>query len=215
MSEKIAVHCPTEELWNKVRKVIDPYQKRGYSWSVWTTDSCFKIHAQKNANKGICRNEGYTIISAEEYLKEVKDEVMEQREFKVGDRVEILQGYNIPDLAWIKAMDEHVGTIAIINSIAGNGFIGFKYLPCAYDKSWLKLLTNKPTTTKEETMSISINETVAKVFPKSIEDAKLVTKYFGSEYAEGNFRGFIFLRDNAVEVLREAKDRQKEDDAKK
>ena len=62
--------------------------------------------------------------------------------------------------------------------------------------------------------SININSTVAKVFPNSIEDATLVTKFFGSEYDETSFRDFMYLRDNAEEVLKEANDRQKEEDAK-
>lgn len=139
--------------------------------------------------------------------QEVKDEVI----FQVGDRVECISG---------AYSSVHKGTTYIVAGISKK-MLALESTGWAmnhvYNKEDFKLLTNKPTTTKEETMStsININSTVAKVFPNSIEDAKLVTKFFGNEYDEASFRDFMYLRDNAAEVLKEAKDRQKEEDAKK
>lgn len=86
---------------------------------------------------------------------------------------------------------------------------------CSCSEAVEMYLEENQTTEEVMSTSININSTVAKVFPNSIEDAKLVTKFFGSEYDETSFRDFMYLRDNAEEVLKEANDRQKEEDLKK
>lgn len=60
---------------------------------------------------------------------------------------------------------------------------------------------------KEDKMSITINGLVAKV-TNSIEEAKLITQYFGAEYNENSYKDELFLKQNYKEVLKEAKARE-------
>ena len=193
MSEKrIVVCCPTQKTWDKVCPSADLPSS---TWSTYGPKSCIRPSTKTYGDIDCYTDDNHIFITVEEYLKEVKNEVI----FHVGDRVKILQGHNIPDLAWIKAMDESVGTIAIINSIAVNGFISFKDLPCVYDKSWLKLLTNKPTTTKEET---TMNKNIVAAFPKT-EDAVLVEAQLGNQIDDKFITGLV-LKNYSKEVLAEA-----------
>ena len=65
---------------------------------------------------------------------------------------------------------------------------------------------------KENKMSIQINSLVAKN-TDNIKEAQLVTKYFGHELDENSIKDEYFVRDNYDDLLKEAKDRQKEEDA--
>lgn len=213
MNEKnVVVYCHTKEL----RRKLD---NRSFSDVYWAENCYVRISDKVWFPKEKVEELGYTIISAEDYLEE---KVVS--EFKVGDRVECVRHISI------KVGEK--GRIVITSEKIDANFVSVEWdnlQPHGHDcegaskdghgynidKEFLKLTTNNQTIKQEETMSISINETIAKVFPKSIEDAKLVTKHFNSEYTEGSFKDFISLRDNADEVLKEANDRQKAEDAKK
>lgn len=80
--EKIAIRCPTEELWEKVVakaenlgwSFSDSYLSTG--WNVYGSDVCVDLYSQRNSKKlmyspkNFFEREGYTIIPAEEWLLE-------------------------------------------------------------------------------------------------------------------------------------------------
>ena len=55
-----------------------------------------------------------------------------------------------------------------------------------------------------ESMSVNINEVVAKVYEKT-EDAILVSVEMGTEIKDKNFLDFLIVRNNKAEILKEAK----------
>lgn len=196
MSEKkklIFVKCPTRDIWDKVsikmdssmsfRKNAGLYPKEG-TWS----DLQYAIR------------QGYTIITAEEYLEEVKDEV---RKFGWG----IFQGKVIPReivesdnpkriyCQHINCLEVSCGS-CIKQSTGKTSNIYKKYLG--------QKTTNKPTTTKEEVMNTIIEE----VFKDDTStDEKLMQKHFGAEIAD-NFTGKLLLKANKEAYLSEAGKRE-------
>lgn len=64
---------------------------------------------------------------------------------------------------------------------------------------------------KEDKMSISINGLVAKN-TNNIEDAQLVTKYFGHELNENSIKDELFVQENYKELLKRAKAKKAEAD---
>lgn len=154
---------------------------------------------------------GFRILNAKE--------VISLSEFKVGDRVEVVKRHGdakigmegtviiefgceeAPECIGVE-FDEEVNMVTdVIREKIGYGY----YI----EPTCLKLTRNRPKTTKEETMSISINTTVAKVF-KDVETALLVTKHLGREYEEGNHRAYLDLKLNEKAVLVEAERLEKE-----
>lgn len=179
MSENISIHCSTEEEFDKVKKKNNILERVTFDPS-YKDDLDYEGH-------GIClggrwdglhggikghREDGYTIITAGSYLKEVKDEVI----FQVGNRVECVD--NDSDngrCGTIKDIEfPEQGPTTLLHIIwdipSCNG-----RKESRLHASRFKLLTSKPKTTKEEEMStsININSTVAKVFPKGGRDAQV------------------------------------------
>lgn len=91
MEEKIAVHCPTIEIWDMVRKKIGSDRGRN-RWDKKKQNTCLEISPYRDeySSKSYFMSLEYTIISAQEYLNEGGKDAME---FKVGDRVEIIIGH--------------------------------------------------------------------------------------------------------------------------
>lgn len=191
----IAVHCKTEEEWEaSVKK-----RGKGYPISWEQANSSYPGKAVAMNLEDECwsklsfyKDEGYTIISAQEYLNE----------FKVGDRVEILQGSNVPNLLWVNPMNDYVGNMATIKSKSSDKSFVLEDIDWRWDTTWLKLANQTKT---EETMStsIQINSTVAKVFT-DIPTAQMVTRHLGKEYEEGNHRAYLDLNRDKEAVLVEA-----------
>ena len=79
LTEKTAIHCPTEELANKVLEIGD---KLGYRWSSTTSflknnhyncygkDTCYSLITGEYCNFYYFKNENYTIIPAEDFIKQ-------------------------------------------------------------------------------------------------------------------------------------------------
>lgn len=143
MSEKgMVVHLPTQELWDKVCPGVGLPSK---TWGTYKTESCIRISTKTYGNRAYYSDGNPLIITAEEYLKEVKDEVI----FQVWDRVECVDEDDLPS-----GLDLRLGYIYVIKELHGGQIKleGFedKFSPW---KKRFKLLTNKPTTTKEETVA--------------------------------------------------------------
>ena len=215
MGKKIAVHCPTRELWNKVQ--IKAFSS-GKEWSscgkkmldFWFDDAeetCINMYTGclERHNRGYYRGEGYTIISAAGYLKEGEVE-----EFKVGDKVE--------------CVDESDGTIVqkgdvyTITGILDNGKIeisGFKHSSNeTMDYRWGAerfKLANSATKTKTKTIkenNMKINSSVRTVFAEEdkapFDLVEKMQNVFGGEIKE-DFTGAMILRNNKEEYLAEIK----------
>lgn len=212
MSEKIAVHCPTKDLWDKVR------EKVGTRFSPdWRTahrqhkDVCL-YHDGLWDRKEFCLEKGCTIISAEEYLKEGGEEV----EFKVGDRVECVEKGDSKFLV--------LGKLYTISEMSGSKFQfveGYGDFPThGWKLSWFKLANKQTKTTKKEEsnmQSTSINEVVMEVFEKK-EDMMVVNEYLGGQI-ETMFEGcaelgIIWTTEHKTAVLKRAKDMQAEKETK-
>lgn len=76
--KKLAIHCPTQELARKVGLLFGEYKD---SWwesykERFVLNSTDKIHGsgRYGAFNGFYKNEGYTIISAEDFLRANSDE---------------------------------------------------------------------------------------------------------------------------------------------
>jgi hypothetical protein len=111
LSEKIAVQCETEE---DRAKVMSKAYSDGYSWQNGAKKEAAEVLRKEspflglpwrkdetclvNMNKDLALKDGYIIIPAAEYLKE--------EEFKVGDRVECING------TWLT-----LGSIYTINGV--------------------------------------------------------------------------------------------------
>jgi hypothetical protein len=165
--EKIAVHCPTEEIFKKV------LAKRNLKWEEYysnnKTETCVCLNMDGMQSRAHLRDDGYTIIPASEYLKEGGNEV----EFKVGDRVECVNNGNINGGFKAEYLKEgHVYTIIDLygdklklDSIDG-------YVP--YAKRF-KLATKSIKQNKEEVMKDNnINSKVLEVFGDEVKGSELV-----------------------------------------
>lgn len=192
--EKTAVRCRTKEEWitvlNRIGISPDKYPTNG--------ESCVCVDGSGHASAEYQKITGYTIISAEEYLKEGE-------EFKVGDRVR-----------WKKDGLEYkiyyrAGTN---NSIKRNADKEDQVTHGAIRDIELELLTNK-TTNKEEAMSKSndVNKAVQKVFGDKKytgEQMLLVDKHLGGEIKTDTL-SIMLLEDKADKILSIAEDMEKEE----
>lgn len=211
--EAIAVQCPTKELWDKVRKKIDPECSHSFTWSAWKENSCFKPDAMLNSCINICNEQGYTIISAEEYLKEGEG-------FKVGDRVKCI------DISFLDGVDisnyMELGGIYTIKAIfTREGCCDRLKLeevesPTLTPNSNRFKLANKPkTTNKEEAMSKdnNVNKAVQKVFggkKYTGEQMLLVDKHLGGEIKTDTLSTML-LEDKADKILTVVNDMEKKE----
>lgn len=190
---KIAVHCKTEEEWNKVLVKIDKVDHTAWRNAFHDyRNPCINPDDPATCDKTYYKERGYTIISAQEYLNE----------FKVGDRVEILSGC-------ITGNSDLIGKVGQITNIHKSSDNPFRvetkiFTSSGHNYGWFKevKLATKPKTT-EETMSIVINSTVAKVFT-DIPTAQMVTRCLGKEYEEDNHRAYLDLNRDKESVLAEA-----------
>lgn len=195
MSEKIAVHCPTQELWDKVqdKALLTKKWPRGSRGEYSPLSPCLNL-AKKYLDK--CENSfyersGYTIISAEEYLNE--------REFKVGDRVECIDE---GDRSSIKN-----GIIYTISDIVSGGrSIRLENQAIGFQPDRFKLANHQTKTTKKE--ESNMNSNIARVYEKT-SDAVLVERYCGGELDEGVY-DYVILSTHKDEFLKEAKRLDKE-----
>lgn len=216
MSEKIAVRCKTEEEWDKVRGKHDG----GSSTPNWTGPNadpdcrkhgaCIYVSGDESgydARIDAERN-GYTIISAQTYLREVKDEVI----FQAGDRVECIKhegsrsGYDLELRYYI---------------IDGFGGVNRSHLELkglskskTFKKERFKLATNKPTTTKEET-TMNISDNFVEVFDSSAKLAKKMAVRFGEQYGDTDRDLIALERDKGKLMAILEAEEEKEQDAKK
>lgn len=83
--KKIAIHCPTQELWNKVISLIPKCRLVKGSWDFYKEKSCI-THNEFNGSYGnteFYKDEGYQIITAEEFIAANE----KKPEYKVDDWV--------------------------------------------------------------------------------------------------------------------------------
>lgn len=229
MSEKIAVHCPTKELWDKVEDKAIREGKQWSSghrepdyWGYYKDNICISLastYLMYGIKTGGCyEKEGYTIISAKDYLKEGGEEV----EFKVGDRVEcIVMAEDSQDRGRQIRSDILVGSIRTISRLVSTyrePHIAFDEGIYVHPSNLFKLANNQTKIIKEEKgeekmKKVIINEIVDAVFDKK-EDMKLVQEQLGSEIEimfEGCIElGTIWTTKNKEEVLARAHEIQKE-----
>lgn len=207
MGKKIAVHCPTRELWNKVQ--IKAFSS-GKEWSscgkktldFWHDDAeetCINMYSGclERHNRGYYSGKGYTIISAADYLKEGEVE-----EFKVGDRVECIEDGNKSTIK-----NGMIYTVLDTYESCGDSFI--RVTPSGegvyMERFKLAGSTTKP---KLKENNMNINSSIRTVFVEEDKaDFDLVEKMqkvFGGEIAE-NFTGAMILRDNKDKYTDEIK----------
>ena len=193
MSEKIAVHCKTEELFDKVRMKANIGD--GHRWGMFRSESCINLGVGSQSVRWY-QDADFTIISAEEYLKE--GEV----EFKVGDRVRCIDS---------SGLDIHIAGTYIIHDIKFKPTeIGLSLEGCPKDnyyKSCRFEVVNSQTKPKKEN---TMNKNIVVAFPKT-DDAVLVEEQLGSEIKEGFINGLV-IKQYAKEILTEAKNRKAEED---
>ena len=79
LTENTAIHCPTEELANKVLKIGD---KLGYKWcsgysllhhnryKQYKEKTCYRLEKGEYCNFDYFKNKNYTIITAEDFIKQ-------------------------------------------------------------------------------------------------------------------------------------------------
>ena len=186
MEDKIAVHCKAEKDWDKI--VAGFTNNKGeYPWKSYGTDSCLNIEEEVFCGKSYYEEEGYTIISAAEYLNEGGKDVSE---FKKGTKVEILK---------IQDDRDEVGNVAEVIMDHGDGAVTVKFEDGSswyYSEGKVKL-TTKTQTTKENNMELnsSIRTVLVEENGATFETVEKFQKVFGSEIAE-NFTGAMILRKN-------------------
>ena len=205
MQERLAVKCNTKAEWYAVQdkaftkdmkwsSVGKYYNEQDYQSSITIGLVSDDISVLTCSTGNYYKDHKYTIISAEEYLKEGEDELPtlitdKQLEDQQDDICDFCRNYYDESISWhcegIKCSD-----------------ILDHYLE---DK-------NLTLTKEEHTMSIVINETVAKVFT-DIPVAKLVTRWVGDEYPENNHRALLDLEQHKAKVLRYCEKKQKEEDS--
>jgi len=191
VSEKIAVHCPTRDLWDRVQ--IKLYGGIEYTyWECHGTNACVSLNKSGTSRRSSYRSWGYTIISAEDYLME-EDNV----KFKVGDRVvgiDIEHGSYIPfcGVEGIITSASNITSIPLFTVEWDNG-----KKKEMYGKRFKLATSNQTKTTKEETMNI--NDNVLEVFENS-KDAKKVAQRFGDQYGTTD-RDTIALNNDKKKLL--------------
>lgn len=222
--EKIAIHCETKELWNKVlEKYNNDY---GSDWWPFYHDhelprsndvrggSCISID---NRRGGHCyrewyENRGYTIIPASEYLKGGNEvDLFIPKELKKGIFEDVYKNLKS------ETTKTKRGSLCLVSLVYSNrnGIIecasqincGGCLLHVDSKEGFINYMEQSNKQIKEEVMNV--NSTVAKVF-KDVDEAILVTQFMGTEYPEGNHRAFLTLKQYKKEVLAEAKRLEKE-----
>lgn len=155
--KKIAVHCPTKELWEKVLLKMFSDSKRWVTGEKNINISYWGHHQKESCvcNKGgldiffrtteYWKSEGYTIISAEEYLGEEVEcnGKMKFKEYekiaKVGDKVRVFYGDNIVEGEVGEIEDVIEGRDFFIWQNTNDGFSGkIKPSTKGYKYSWCR-----------------------------------------------------------------------------
>lgn len=86
--KNVAIHCRNQGLWNKVVSLIPKCRLRNHEWDNYKDRSCINHNEYKGsyANRDFYKDEGYQIITAEEFIAANE----KKHEYKVGDWVCIL-----------------------------------------------------------------------------------------------------------------------------
>lgn len=176
MSEKIAVHCPTSYDWDRVQeKVQRKYPDwRPKEWNQCKENTCIAPSVDwGDRSPGFGRmahwkNEGYTIISASEYLKDGKMK-------KIG----IYKDLKFPTRDY--DTNEIMPTLPCGESNTNWACGGIECLECLLGDSNKAMLTEylslkvKPTTKQEKTMKENnTNPDVLAVFGSKVKGDELV-----------------------------------------
>ena len=189
VKERMVIHCKSKEEWFDVESKVF---RNGYLWSGykkhrdwWSEDRCINIteRALGHSGKTFYKEEGYTIISAADYLKEGEVE-----ELKVGDRVECISIGIYKHIetgeSYTVAETYRSGSDLLIRTVLGTpGVYAYRF----------KLAGNatKPKTTKEnKTTSISDDEYFEKHKDELCESCKDLYDVNGSHpdsLCEGRF----------------------------
>ena len=177
--KKVAVHCPTKELWDRVQEKAFG---EGY---YWYGDNEGRIASTKYSDHIVVdpddrdithtiRPDDYTIISAEGYLGEEKGRVFTGIDYsKTPGESYFVKGTVKPD-----------GTMIITE-------------------------TGQFNTKQEDTMSEEMNDSIRQVFKdKTLEEAEVIQSYFGDSIPEDDF-GVICLENVKDKVFSEAMSRRK------
>lgn len=189
MSERIAVLCRTKELSHKVQEKSFAEGRYWCSSGEGLKDyygECEYFLIEENEISRTCSpSSAYTIISAEEYLRE--EEV-----FKVGDRVECIGISGITE-KYSKAIVK-LGHKYIVSHIFNNGTCGIEEAESCVEKIDFKL-TTKQTKTKKENKSMEIGKSFIKVFKSDAELALKMSDRFGAQYSNSDRDQIALERD--------------------
>ncbi|MEE9354227.1 MAG: hypothetical protein V3U75_01420 [Methylococcaceae bacterium] len=199
---KVAVHCKTRGEWDDMSQHLKNMNHYECDVAYLSSHPCYNFDGTRGSKKGF-EEEGYRIISAQEYLGE--EEINQKGEskvvVKVGDKV-LITG--------VQDGEDFCGEELVVRRVYDGGDVDVR-LPDG--GSWYFETCNFKTTTNnikgEDKMNV--NNTIAKVF-KDVDEAILVTKWMGNEYEENNHRALCDLRRNKKEALAEAQRKQTEAD---
>jgi len=138
MSQKIAIHCKTEQEWRDVQ--LKRWGKMEMDFSPpYKEEQCINIEGNAmQCNKKFYENEGYTIIPASEYLN--------KRKFKVGDRVMIVNSLR-RDSSIHEEYRNQIGKESTIERIVDNPTYPYvlKDIPALWKDDELELVNNNLT----------------------------------------------------------------------
>lgn len=193
--EKIAVHVPTQELWDKV--IRKGKMTLSNFWDSNEEKSClYPGRCSWGAIDGAGAKDA-KIISAEEYLKEGED-VSEESESKMKFGVS----------------EGQVFSSEMLCSVCGDRYGGHSGLRC--NRSPLKINKLKPI--KEESNMSEVNKTVKEVFGKETgDDMMLVDKYYGNCFGSSFLELLAkkYKKDILADAIQRDKDEKKAEADKK
>lgn len=169
--EKIAVHCPTKDLYNAVMKKLNIYGWELY-YIVHGNETCVCLDCVGSQTRKYLKKQGYTIIPASEYLEKGGGKV----EFKVGDRARLIESNN-----WSKKAGLILGDIYTIS------FVGDEWVEVEEDPSNYSLYEYQFKLIKENNMKENnINKNVLEVFGKTVtgEELDIIDRHYNMQMLE-------------------------------
>jgi hypothetical protein len=205
MSEKIAVQTFTKK---EFLKVIEKIPVGNWDnncsddinvYDVYKSDTC--IDLIDGGYDHIEEFKGYTIITAEEYLKEGGE-----AEFKVGDRVECIadgDGAKIGMLGTVKEASDQSCLAIEFDGYIDTGHTCYNYCKDSMGRwvknTYLRKIT-KQTKTEKENKDMEIGKHFMVIFKEDAELAVKMTKRFGYQYS-GDDRDLIALKRDKKDLL--------------
>lgn len=201
-NEKIAVHCETQEEWDRVEEVmsgrgaIKPSRVR---WAQFKEESCLRTDSQRRRGgaRSYYEAQGYKIISAAEFLGEEKEERSRHKCPRCGSYTTLDNEGGHWAILCLNKECKQSSTCVYSDSIADA------------EEFWVKVCDrNKLISNKEEDMNASIKKVYGNM--RTSNEVDMVNEYFGdipqTPYGE------MFLEKFKEDIFKKAKELKKEED---